>query len=231
MSTYLIINIGIIIFPLLYSFEKSISYYKKYHAILISTIIVGIPFIVWDIFATQRGDWSFNPKYISGIYFAGLPIEELLFFITVPYSMIFLYEIAKHYLPSRKIKLGKKLIYSIVIILLISAAYNYSQYYTYTVMIFCAFTFFIIGFSKLAFTKESRFWIYITLAFFPFVLTNYFLTSLPVVQYNPESFSEIRITTIPLEDFFYSFALVTNYIYVYELVKSKLEARKIEEII
>lgn len=231
MSIYLIINIGIIIFPLLYSFEKSISYYKKYHAVLISTIIVGIPFIVWDIFATQRGDWAFNPKYISGIYFAGLPIEELLFFVTVPYSMIFLYEIAKHYLPSRKIRLEKRIIYAITIILLILAAYNYSQNYTWTVMIFSAFTLLIMGVSKLSFTKESRFWIYISLAFFPFALTNYFLTSLPVVQYNPESFSQIRITTIPLEDFFYSFALVTNYIYVYELVKSKLEAKKIEELI
>jgi len=230
MSTYLLINIGIIIFPLLYSFEKSISYYKKYHTVLISTIIVGIPFIVWDIFATQRGDWSFNIQYISGVYFVGLPIEELLFFVTVPYSMIFLYEIAKHYLPSRKIKLEKKIIYATTIVLLILAAYNYSQYYTFTVMIFSAFTFFIIGVSKLSFTKESRFWIYIILAFFPFVLTNYFLTSLPVVQYNPDSFSQIRITTIPLEDFFYSFALVTNYIYIYELVKSKLEAKIIEEL-
>jgi lycopene cyclase domain-containing protein len=98
-------------------------------------------------------------------------------------------------------------------------------------MIFTALTLFIIGNSNLVFTRESRFWIYIFLAFFPFVLTNYFLTSIPVVIYNPERFSQIRITTIPVEDFFYSFSLVTGYIYVYELVKSKLEAKKIEEII
>lgn len=227
MSTYLLINIGIIIFPLLYSFEKTISYYKKYHAVLISTIIVGIPFVVWDIIATQRGDWQFNPKYISEIYFIGLPIDELLFFVTVPYSMIFLYEIAKYYFPNREIKLEKKIIYAITFILLVSGIYNHNQYYTFTVMIFSAFTFFIIGISRLSFTKESRFWIYIVLAFFPFVLTNYFLTSLPIVQYNPKSFSQIRISTIPIEDFFYSFSLVTNYIYVYEIVKSKLDLKNI----
>ena len=230
MSTYLIINIGIIIFPLLYSFEKSISYFKKFHAVFISTVIVGIPFIVWDIFASQRGDWSFNPKYISGIYFIGLPIEEWMFFVTVPYSMIFLYEIAKHYLPSRKIKLDMRIIYVLAVIFIILAAYNNSQYYTFTVMIFSAFTILILGVTKLSFTKESKFWIYITLAFFPFILTNYFLTSLPVVQYNSVSFSQIRIITIPLEDFFYSFVLVTNYIYIYELVKSKLKVNKIEEL-
>jgi lycopene cyclase domain-containing protein len=50
---------------------------------------------------------------------------------------------------------------------------------------------------------------------------NYLLTSLPVVEYNPEAITGIRISTIPLEDFFYSFAMITSWLVVYELLKKR----------
>ena len=55
-------------------------------------VIVGGVYIYWDVLATERGDWAFNDSYILGIRFFGLPLEEILFFVTVPYAMIFLYE-------------------------------------------------------------------------------------------------------------------------------------------
>jgi lycopene cyclase domain-containing protein len=113
MSLYLYINLAIIMFPLLLSFEKRIKYYSKAKALLPAIIIVSIIFIVWDVFATFRGHWSFNPDHILGVKLAGLPLEEILFFITVPYSCIFAYEGISYFLKDNKINLEKWVFYVI----------------------------------------------------------------------------------------------------------------------
>ena len=46
--------------------------------------IVGL---VWDRVAVERGHWSFNPEMVTG-YFLGLPVEEHLFFLVVPYFAV-----------------------------------------------------------------------------------------------------------------------------------------------
>ncbi len=61
-------------------------------SIIISTLVVLTVFVVWDIFATRAGVWSFNPRYIVGIEIAGLPLEEILFFISVPVTSILVWE-------------------------------------------------------------------------------------------------------------------------------------------
>jgi len=92
MSLYFKILLSIIIFPFLFSlipfFRKKINYL----ALFLSIAATDVIFIFWDIMATKRIDWHFNPKYVSGIIFFGLPIEEILFFVAVPYACIFLYE-------------------------------------------------------------------------------------------------------------------------------------------
>ena len=93
--------------------------------------------------------------------------------------------------------------------------------YTSTVSIFTA-AFFVS--SLLVYQKLIRskiYWIFISIMFMPFLMVNYFLTSLPVVTYNPEAFSNIRITTIPLEDFFYSFSMLSFNLLVYRFMLEK----------
>jgi lycopene cyclase domain-containing protein len=49
-------------------------------------------FVVWDIFAIERGHWTYNENYLSGVSAGPLPIEELLFFIVIPAAAISGYE-------------------------------------------------------------------------------------------------------------------------------------------
>lgn len=226
MSEYLIINIGTILFPLLYSFESTIRYYRKLFAVLVSTLIVGIYYIVWDVIATARGDWSFNPDFLLGINIFNLPLEEIFFFITVPYSMIFLYEISKYYFTKKEVKYNPKFLLIIAVIFLVVSIINYNQDYTFTVMLTNAILFSILSFHQIDILFRMQFWMYMILAFIPFFLVNYFLTSLPVVMYGTESIFNIRITTIPLEDFFYNFSLVFFYVYVYEIFQKKFFIKK-----
>jgi lycopene cyclase domain-containing protein len=226
MSEYLLINIGIAAVPLLLSFDKKVRFYTKLPYILISTIIVGIFYISWDIYATVDNHWSFNPEYTNVIKLFGLPLEEILFFITVPYAMLFLYEVFQYYLKD-KIYMGPagNKIYLIISIIFISAALLVNSIYTIIVLISCALYFFISYMFYDSNLNSAVFRFFILFSFIPFLIVNYLLTSLPVVQYNPDAILGVRILTIPVEDFFYSFSMISFYVMVYTVsikLKEKL---------
>lgn len=223
MSTYLIVNILIIIIPLSLSFESKISFYKKFGFVLNSILIVSSSFIIWDIIATNRGDWEFSANHLIGIYLFGLPIEEVLFFITVPYACIFIFETVNFYLKNHTIKINRYLIFLISLVFITIAAINYDKNYTFTVMLFSAASILMLYFFDKNLFKSSNFWITLLITYLPFLIVNYFLTSIPIVSYNEIAFSTIRITTIPLEDFFYSFSMISMWILFYNLSKKIYE--------
>ncbi len=221
MSTYLLINILIIFFPLVLSFEKNLKFYKKVPYVLQSILLISTAYLIWDIIATKRGDWAFSPDHLIGVYFLGLPLEEILFFITVPYSCIFIYETVKFYIKEKETVISPIIFLIITILLIVLGILFYYQNYTFTVSIFTA-SFFIgaIIFNK-PILYSRNFWITIVISFLPFLIVNYFLTSIPVVTYNAAAFSGRRFITIPYEDFLYSFSMISLWILFYDLAKRK----------
>lgn len=219
MSTYLLINILIIFFPLILSFEKNLKFYKNVRRVFQSIALVSTAYIIWDIIATKRGDWAFSPDHIIGIYLFGLPIEEILFFITVPYSCLFIYETVKFYIKEKTIFNNPNLFLILSILLIVLGVIFYNQNYTFTVSIYSA-AFFIgaIIFNK-PILYSGNFWITMLISFLPFLIVNYFLTSIPVVTYSETAFSGKRFITIPYEDFLYSFSMISLWILFYELAK------------
>lgn len=221
MSTYLLINIAIIFFPLILSFDKNLKFYKKVPYVLQSIAFISTAYIVWDVIATERGDWFFNPEHLVGFNILGLPLEEILFFITVPYSCIFIYETVSFYVKEKKLSINNKLFLIPAILVMILGTVFYDQNYTFTVSIFVG-AFFIgaILFNE-SLLDSRNFWITILIGFIPFLIVNYFLTSIPVVTYNEAAFSGKRFITIPYEDFLYSFSMISLWILFYELAKKK----------
>ncbi len=217
----LIINILIIIIPLALSFEGKLKFYRKVPSVLKSILIVSSAFIIWDVIATKRGDWGFNKDYLIGFKVFGLPIEEILFFITVPYSCIFIFETVKFYIKDSQIKFKIYLIWLISLILLFISLLNFDKNYTFIVMIFSSSSVILIYFLDRNLFSSRNFWLTIFISYLPFLIVNYVLTSIPIVTYNDSAFSTIRITTIPLEDFFYSFSMISMWILFYNLFEKK----------
>ncbi len=91
--TYLLINVFIIAIPLVLTLDKRTAYYRQFPAVGFSIAVVGTCYLIWDVLVTARGEWSFNGKYLTGVQFLNIPLEEVLFFITVPYSCLFIYEV------------------------------------------------------------------------------------------------------------------------------------------
>jgi len=229
---YLIIDFLIIIFPLIFSFKWKFKYYSYFKPLAASIAIVGISYIIWDIIVTYRGDWSFNYDYLIGIEIFGLPIEEISFFIVVPFACIFIYENLVYFVKDKKVFFSKWFYLTIAAIFIILGLIFNKQDYTILAMFSCAL-FFILAPTLFPDVLKSRlFWFYIVLSFIPFIIFNYLLTSIPVVMYNSNAIWGTkeawngRFITIPFEDFFYNFSMLAFYFLVYVYFKNRWTSTK-----
>lgn len=97
---YLLFNLLVLAGPLAMSFEPHVRYLRRWPAALGAALIMLIPFAVWDILVTGR-HWWFNPLYTSGTFIGPLPAGEWLFFITVPFASLFVWEVLRYYRPQQ----------------------------------------------------------------------------------------------------------------------------------
>jgi lycopene cyclase domain-containing protein len=209
--TYLLIDAAIIFFPLVLSFDKKVAYYKLWKHIWLPMLATGLFFIIWDILFTQHGVWFFNGEYIIGCKIAGLPIEEWLFFLVVPYACVFIYECLLCYFPFRqKPDKGWKILVPLSIILIATGCAFYDKAYTFYTFVFCGLTIFFCYRlrNRIKTFRADFFLIGFCISIIPFFIVNGILTSLPVVIYNDAENLGIRMYTIPFEDTFYGMLLM-----------------------
>ena len=220
--TYLIINGLILLGPLLYSFDSRIRYYRCFPALGLTTMAVGIPYLAWDTLVTSWGEWSFNPHYVTGVDIFNLPFEEILFFVTVPYSCLFVYESVAYYSHNRSLRIPRGSIVAIALILLAVAGVFSDQGYTMKALAACAVFLLCALLIRPEFIMSIRYWVWLGICYIPFFVVNSVLTALPVVEYNPRAILGPRVATIPVEDFFYNFSLLSFYGLFYVLFKEQL---------
>jgi lycopene cyclase domain-containing protein len=221
---YLIIDIACLSFPYLFSFHPAIRFYKEWKAIFKALFITAFIFIVWDEWFTRMEVWSFNPRYTIGIYLGNLPIEEILFFLFIPYCLMFMYHCSARYFKSfTESDKNIRYINSIVgAVILVVGLINNHKWYT-------GFTFIITGIllailSLLPYGKRinwNRFWIIYAFGLIPFFIVNGLLTSIPIVLYNNHENLAVRLTTIPVEDTIYNLLLFLCNVSLYEWFRKK----------
>ena len=224
-SLYLLVNLFTVIVPFLFSFHPRLNFYKNWRPFFIANILVAAIFISWDIIFTDEGVWGFNPKYVSGVYFFNLPIEEVLFFVCIPYACVFTYHcINLFYKIQLDAKFQNILVGFISAALLISGIYFQDKNYTAATFI----SLFVILF-LIAFVAKAN-WLGKLLAVYPFLLIPFFIVNgiltgsrleEPVVWYNDNENLGFRLWTIPIEDIFYGFLLILLNIFFYEIFKKK----------
>ncbi len=222
MYTYLWINILSVLFPVLLSFDKKVAFYKEFKYAFPAILITASLFCVWDYFFTAWGIWGFNDKYITGIWWFGLPMEEVLFFFTVPFACLFVYACTRVYFPKDFLSRSEHAISFILILLSIAGVILFrKQLYTSVTMLFCGMSLLIrvwAGKRK----SLSRFYVGYAFCLLPFLIINSILTYLPVVWYNNAFNTGVRIFTIPVEDSFYLMVLLLWNVGIYETLKRRV---------
>ena len=223
---YAWIDFFTIIFPLIFSFLPfNNPFYKKWKAILPALIVPGLLFLIWDAWFTSMGVWGFNSRYVSGLYIYNLPIEEVLFFVCIPYACIFSYEAVRYYLKEDFFfNYSRMISVSLCILSILIALLNFEK--AYTVLTFFSLAIFIaLAEWKWKAFFLSRFYLAYLFIIIPFLLVNGILTGTgleePIVWYNNAENLNIRMATIPIEDTFYGMLLILMNISLFEYLQKK----------
>lgn len=219
--TYLLINVLTVFFPIVLSFDKKVSFFKKWKYILPGLIFSGILYLFWDYLFTINQVWSFNPDYILGINFFELPLEEILFFFTVPFACIFIYECLIHYFKLNiSASISRTISYLLILICLVLAVIYHDRLYSLinfsTLAIVLLFTLF-----KKIDLNMGKFYVAYLVSLLPFYIVNGILTAIPVVMYNNNENMGFRVGTIPFEDHFYSMSLILLNLIFFEYFRNK----------
>ncbi len=223
MSLYLWLNI-ITFGTFFLSFDKKVAFYKHFKALSIAILINALIFIPWDSYFTSIGIWGFNKKYVLGAFFLNLPIEEWLFFISVPFSCTFIHNVLKSYFKNPiQLKFSTKFWNYFSILILIIGILNTNQLYTSTSFILCSISLLLINYFKPLFMKE--FMLTYLIALIPFILVNSILTGSftdsPIVWYNEYHIFGFRIGTIPIEDTIYNMLLLIIPVFITDFLSQK----------
>lgn len=232
MSLYLFINIFTIAIPFVLSFDKKVHYYSYWKSLIPSILITMALFIVWDVIFTAHGVWGFNERYIGPTTILGLPLEEYLFFITVPYASIFIIYVLGHYFPNLQMgrSLTRYLSFFLISCLLLMAIFNLERAYTAVNFIATALVIGLVLAFKPALLR--RFYVSYLVILIPFGLVNGILTGSfideQVVWYNNQENLGIRLGTIPLEDVFYGMTMILLSYFLTETFRNRAARRKQE---
>lgn len=231
MSLYLILLLGSVSIPLILSFDKKLQFFRKWNIIFPSILVVAAIYIGFDVLMTRWGVWGFNERYHSSFTILGLPLEEWLFFIIIPYASLFIHEAFILYYP--KIRLSKRNTGTLrlVIILLLLFVLLRNTEKIYTLYIF-SFTLLVMGLSYFDRSSSlSHFFITFLIILVPFLLVNAILTGSfiegEVVWYNNDENLGIRVFTIPIEDFAYAFSMLLLNLQIIQFLKQRLWVQKI----
>lgn len=225
--TYLLINLACISIPFAFSFYKKHAFYKEWKPFFWSCFLVALFFLVWDEIFTQKEFWGFNPDYLTGIYIGHLPVEEILFFICIPYACSFTYFAFTYLVPAKESsKKLNQINYALGLFLLGLSLMNYYKWYSFLTFLFCGI--FLLYLRKMKVNLYYYYLAFITILPFFFIsngiLTGSFLEK-PIVWYNNQENLGIRMFTIPVEDTFYGMLLIFGNIYFHQLFKEKWNAK------
>lgn len=210
--TYYLFNLLVFLPVLLLSFTTDVKPHRHLKALLAGYLFVSLPFMIWDIWAASTGHWGFNAEYVTGPYLFNVPLEEYLFFLTVPFAMMYVWGVVKKYVADKSLA-------GILPLLAFGFAAGASVWllvnfwgngYTRSAAIATLIAVIFAAMSRIAYTV--RFWVFQVLLLGLFLVFNSILTMLPIITYGPDAIIGFRISDIPIEDFFFNFAFINLFL-------------------
>jgi lycopene cyclase domain-containing protein len=224
-AIYLLLNLGSISVPFLYSFHPKLQLHKQFLWIFISILLTMVIFIPWDVIFTINRIWGFNETYFLGVKFLSLPLEEWLFFICIPFACVFTHYALLLYFPNLKLnKTSTKWISTgLMALLCILAVMNYDKWYTLINFVLA------IPLTLLVYKYNTKllqhFFLTFLVMLIPFFIVNGILTGSfiedQVVWYNNAENLGIRMGTIPVEDSIYAYTMILCNLFFTELFVKK----------
>ncbi len=220
--TYLLIDLFSVSVPLLVSFHPRSGLYKHWYALLPAIAITAIFYLLWDSWFTSMGVWGFNSTYITGIHVGNMPLEEILFFICIPYACVFTFDCLIRVIPAEVLSRQLNFIsYVLIGLCVVVAGLYHNNYYTASAFGLLAVLIFTVNYNSVPWL--GRFYVIYLILLIPFLIVNGLLTGTgldaPVVWYSADHIIGPRILTIPIEDVFYGMGLLMINTWIYQRLR------------
>lgn len=220
--TYLLIDISSVFLPLVFSFNRRIRFYNEWKFFLPVLFFNALLFCIWDAVFSKLGVWGFNDRYITGLRIYNLPIEEVLFFLCIPYACVFTMHCFRAFNLKNFVARPDRIAMIVSFALLVAAGIFYNRLYPLVTFLLLA--------AVLLFLKKKKFLgLFFTsylILLIPFFVVNGILTGTglnePVVWYNADEIIGVRMFTIPVEDIFYGMLLLLLNVAGMQWLKKKL---------
>ena len=222
--TYLLIDLFSLLVPLIFSFHPKIQLYKHWNALLPAILITAVVYLCWDSLFVHLGVWGFDPAYVTGFKIGNLPVEEVLFFICIPYSCVFTFDCLTRVIKATYIQqIVQYINYGLALILLVLSCIFYPR--PYTASAFLLLLVLILAGNYFKVTWFPKFYVIYGILLLPFLIVNGLLTGTglarPVVWYSAGGIIGLRIMTIPFEDIFYGMGLILINVWLYTWIRSR----------
>ncbi len=223
-SEYLIFDFIVGVMPLLGLAMYRRGIWPKWSAAIKAILPVGSLYLIWDQLVTNSW-WKFNPRFTLGLHIGNLPIEEILFFLVVPYSCLVLW-VNLNQLDKRNWSFPIEQVLGLVFTGWgVVALYN-QKWYSLTVclvslvLLFCSWK---AGF----WLRKKSVSIFGVIVIALTIIFNGYLTARPIVQYASSPISNIRIGSVPVEDIVYGMNLILAISLLYEFLNHQLPTKSV----
>jgi lycopene cyclase domain-containing protein len=91
--SYVAVLMGCLVATIWLEFALRTRVMRRLRRLILTIVIVMPAFILWDLYAINQGHWWFDNDRILGVFLPGrLPIDEVLFFITIPIVSVLTFE-------------------------------------------------------------------------------------------------------------------------------------------
>jgi len=219
--TYLLINALLLLVPVLLLFSRQLNFSGNGKFIFLALFINVFVFSVPTEFLTRVKVIDFNPVYLTGIQLWELPIEELLFSLTLPFCGFAVYIFLNNRFPDNNLEKYSLSLSNILMGICVAIlCFGYHNLYTLiTFSLMLVFTLYVEYVNKIRFMY--RFYRAYLVSLIPFYLFSGILNTLPVIQYNEKETLMFNVLRIPFESQFYYMAMLLLTIYLFETFKSR----------
>jgi lycopene cyclase domain-containing protein len=82
--TYLGVLVGCLVVTAPLELVLRVRVYARWRRLLLALVPELVVFGVWELYAVSHHHWAYDPAQVLPPRIAGMPVEELLFFVVVP---------------------------------------------------------------------------------------------------------------------------------------------------
>ncbi len=206
-AEYLLFDLAVLAGPVALGFFGPTFFRGRSARAFIAALIAAIPFLIWDV-AVADTHWFFSPERTLGWRPGGLPIEEWLFFLAVPYALIFSWEMFLGGPKSRRSRTIGAVALGFGLCALALGVWQLAEGRGYTGLTGIALGLVAVYDARFGGQVAMRrnFVGLVAIVVLTTVIFDSYLTARPVVTYDDAYNLGVRVGTVPVEDFGYGLA-------------------------